>query len=98
MGLVGQVAPRWTAALEVVGIVWPIPSSPQVMGWILQSVRTTCGSPSGQRFAAPAAAPAARRRGASSCSPRPSRGMNHDTPATILVAEDDATTRTFLAD
>jgi DNA-binding response OmpR family regulator len=24
--------------------------------------------------------------------------MNHDTPATILVAEDDATTRTFLAD
>src|SRR3954465_161651 len=24
--------------------------------------------------------------------------MTHDTPATILVAEDDATTRTFLAD
>jgi DNA-binding response OmpR family regulator len=24
--------------------------------------------------------------------------MNHDTPATILVAEDDATVRTFLAD
>lgn len=25
-------------------------------------------------------------------------GMNHDTPATILVAEDDASTRTFLAE
>jgi len=36
--------------------------------------------------------------GASSCVPGPKRDMTQDTPATILVAEDDATTRTFLAD
>ncbi len=35
--------------------------------------------------------------GASFRRPRPTGAMN-DTPATILVAEDDATTRTFLAD
>jgi two-component system, OmpR family, response regulator len=42
--------------------------------------------------------PFIRRRGASSATPHPKEGMTNDTRATILVAEDDATTRTFLAD
>src|SRR4051794_23378310 len=38
------------------------------------------------------------RRGDSFGRSRPMKDMTHDAPATILLAEDDATTRTFLAD
>src|SRR4051794_3609053 len=37
-------------------------------------------------------------RGVDSVARGPKEGMTHDAPATILLAEDDATTRTFLAD
>jgi DNA-binding response OmpR family regulator len=75
------------------------------MGWILQSVRSrhievpvrSAAAVDGG-FAVSARDPSSDMRGASSCVASPQRGMTHDTPATILVAEDDATTRTFLAD
>src|SRR5690349_11517279 len=40
----------------------------------------------------------AATRGVNRRRARPKEGMTHDAPATILLAEDDATTRTFLAD
>src|SRR3954452_11030776 len=106
MGRVGQVAPRGTAASEVVGIVWPNPSLPQVMGWSLQSVRcrhmrkrrSDLRPRRGREVRAVRAWTCVARQGGAFLRQRPSGGMNDHTPATILVAADDTATRTFLAD
>src|SRR3954469_12036387 len=75
------------------------------MGWILQSVRAgilkrrpDLRLAVGWRFAVSGRDPFRGAGGASACGAGPKEGITQDTPATILVAEDDATTRTFLAD
>src|SRR5919197_1738648 len=79
--------PPGRARAGAVGILRPIPASAQALNVNLQRSGALWG------LGVPGVATGAR-----TAAPAPIRSMTGDAPATILVVEDDAATRTFLAD